>query len=118
MSPKDDADRYARIRDRQIAARDPMTKVRKRDRSVAQKQRRHRTSFSLLRMWLDIPKIWRGSILGGLLGLLILLVLPTFVPGQWGTIGGLAALGFLLLLGFSLGRYQDSRDEIKDLMRH
>jgi uncharacterized membrane protein len=118
MPPKDDADRFARIRDKQIAARDPMVKVRKLDHTVSEKHRRHRTSFSLVRMWLDIPKVWRGTIIGGLLGLLVMLVVPTFVPGDWGTLGGLAALGFLLLLGFSLGRYQDSRDEIKDLMKH
>jgi len=118
MPPKDDAERFARIRDKQIAARDPMVKVRKLDHTVSVKHRRHRTSFSLVRMWLDIPKVWRGTMIGGLLGLLVLFILPIFLPGDWGTLGGLAALGFLLLLGFSLGRYQDSRDEIKDLMKN
>ena len=47
MPPKDDADRFRRIRDKQIAARDPMTKVRKLDQIRAQKQQRHRQSFSL-----------------------------------------------------------------------
>ena len=118
MPPKDDAERFARIRDKQIAARDPMVKVRKLDQTVSQKVRRSRTSFSVVRMWLDIPKTWRGTIIGGLIGLLVLFILPSFVPGDWGTLGGLAALGFLVLLGFSLGRYQDSRDEIKELMKH
>jgi hypothetical protein len=28
------------------------------------------------------------------------------------------ALGFLVALGFSLGRYEDSQDEIKHLVKH
>lgn len=118
MPPKDDADRYRRIRDKQIAARDPMTKVRKLDRSVAEKQHRHRQSFSLVRMWLDIPKMWRGTFLGGIVGVLILAVLPLWLPETWAVCGGLGALGFLVALGFSLGRYEDSQDEIKHLVKH
>jgi hypothetical protein len=118
MPPKDDAERFRRIRDKQIAARDPMVKVRKLDHTVSQKHRRARQSFSVVRMWLDIPKVWRGTLLGGLVGVVILAVLPYFVPESWAVIGGLAALGFLVLLGFALGRYMDSRDEIKNLMQH
>jgi hypothetical protein len=117
MPPKDDAERFRRIRDQQIATRDPMIKVRKLDHTVAQKQRRHRQSFSIARMWLDIPKMWRGTLLGGVVGVLILAILPLWVAGTWAVCGGLGALSFLVMLGFSLGRYMDSRDEIQDLMR-
>lgn len=118
MPPKDDAERFRRIRDKQIAARDPMVKVRKLDHTVSQKHRRARQSFSVLRMWRDIPKMWRGTFLGGLVGVLILAVLPLWLPETWAICGGLGALGFLVALGFSLGRYEDSQDEIKDLMKH
>jgi len=118
MSPDKDTERFRRIRDKQIAARDPMIKVRKLDRSVSQKQRRMRESFSVTRMWTDIPKTWRYTLVGGLVGLAILLVLPQFVPEPWGVLGGVGAIGFLIILGFGLGRYEDSRDEVKHLVKH
>jgi uncharacterized membrane protein len=116
--PGDDSERFRRIRDKQIAARDPMTKVRKLDHSVSQKQRRMRESFSVTRMWTEVPKTWRYMIVGGLLGLLVLALLPLFVPEPWGVIGGIGAICFLVILGMSLGRYEDSRDEVKDLLKH
>lgn len=118
MSPDNDTDRFRRIRDKQVAARDPMVKVRKLDRSVSQKQRRMRERFSIARMWTDIPKTWRYALVGGLVGLVVLLVLPTFVPEPWGVLGGIGALIFLLILGLSLGNYEDSRDEVKHLVKH
>jgi uncharacterized membrane protein len=118
MPSDKDAERFRRIRDEQIAARDPMVKVRKLDRSVSQKQRRMRESFSVVRMWTDIPKIWRYTIVGGLVGVVVLLVLPHFVPEPWGVLGGVGAIGILIILGFSLGWYEDSRDEIKHLVKH
>ena len=118
MPPGKDAERFRRIRDKQIAARDPMVKVHKLDRSVSQKQRRMRESFSVVRMWTDIPKTWRYTIVGGLVGLVILLVLPHFVPEPWGVVGGVGAIAFLIILGFSLGNYVDSRDEVKHLVKH
>jgi uncharacterized membrane protein len=115
---KDDAERFRRIRDKQIAARDPMVKVHKVDRSVSQKQRRMRESFSMRRMWVDIPKTWRYMLVGLVVGILVLAVLPLFVPAPWGVLGGVGAVFFLIIMGMSVGRYEDSKDEIKDLMKH
>ena len=116
--PGNDAERFRRIRDKQIAARDPMIKVRKLDRSVAQKQRRMREPFSVSQMWADIPKTVRYMLLGGLVGLAALLVLPQFVPAPWDMIGGVGAIFFLVILGMAVGRYEDSKDEVEDLMKH
>jgi len=71
-----------------------------------------------VRMWTDIPKTWRYALVGGLVGLVVLLVLPIFVPEPWGVLGGVGALIFLLILGLSLGNYEDSRDEVKHLVKH
>ncbi len=116
--PGDDAERFRRIRDKQVAARDPMIKVRKLDHSVSAKQRRMRESFSMGRMWSEIPKTWRYMLLGLVVGILVLVVLPLFVPEPWGVFGGIGAICFLIILGMSVGRYEDSKDEIKDLMKH
>ena len=118
MSPDNESERFRRIRDKQIAARDPMVKVHKLDRSVSQKQRRMREGFSIARMWADIPKTWRYALVGGLVGLVVLLVLPRFVPAPWGVLGGVGAMIFLIILGLSLGNYEDSRDEVKHLVKH
>jgi VIT1/CCC1 family predicted Fe2+/Mn2+ transporter len=116
--PSDDAERFRRIRDKQIAARDPMVKVRKLDSAVSAKQRRMRESFSVGRMWTDIPKMWRYMLLGLVVGVLVLAVLPLFVPAPWGVIGGVGVIFFLIILGMGLGRYEDSKDEIKHLVKH
>jgi uncharacterized membrane protein len=118
MSPENDADRFRRIRDKQVAARDPMVKVHKLDRSVSQKQRRMRESFSVVRMWTDMPKTLRYPMVGGLVGLVVLLVLPNFVAAPWGVVGGVGAILFLCILGLSLGNYEDTRDEVKHLVKH
>lgn len=118
MSPDNESERFRRIRDKQIAARDPMVKVRKLDRSVSQKQRRMRERLSIARMWTDIPKTWRYALVGGLVGLVVLLVLPNFVLAPWGVLGGVGAMVFLIILGLSLGNYEDSRDEVKHLVKH
>jgi hypothetical protein len=40
------------------------------------------------------------------------------VPAPWGVVGGVGAIVFLVLLGLSLGSYEDSRDEVKHLVKH
>lgn len=112
--PSQDSERFKRIRDRQLQARDPLTKQRKQDAEIARKQRRMQGSFSFGRMWRDIPRKWRGALVGALIGLAILFIAPTVIEGGWGTCVGTVALPFAALVGFLIGRYEDTMQDIKD----
>ncbi|HSB88826.1 MAG TPA: hypothetical protein VLD63_02250 [Anaerolineales bacterium] len=111
--PTEEQERLRRLRDRQLGARDPLAKQRRQDREIAQKQRRMRESFSFVKMWTDLPRRYRGAFVGGLIGLGILLVAPALVQGTWGLLLGVAAFPFSALIGFGIGRYEDTMEEIK-----
>jgi uncharacterized membrane protein len=116
--PRDDTDaeRFRRIRDRQLAARDPLTKQRRLDHTIATKHRRHQRGFSFGEMWSDLPFKVKYALLGGVIGLAVLLGLPFLAPGFWGTCIGLAALPFAAMVGFLVGRHEDSKAEVRDLL--
>jgi hypothetical protein len=111
--PSQDQERLRRLRDQQLRARDPLAKQRRLDREIAQKQRRMRESFSFGRMWGDLTHSLRGAFIGGLIGLGILLIVPSLVEGSWGICLGVSALPFAALVGFLIGRYEDSMENIK-----
>ena len=112
-----DPDRLRRLRDQQIAARDPLVHQRQLDHRIAQRQRRARTSFSVLKMWSQTPRRWRGLLLGVLTGATLLLVLPLAIESTWtAPCAGVATL-FLAFLGFLIGRAMDSRHDLHDLLR-
>ena len=111
-----EVDRLKRIRDKQLRARDPLTKQRKLDHTIATKQRRARTTFSFGKMWQEIPHKWRGLFIGGLIGVGGLLIVPEVIPESWGMCLGLAALPFGALLGFVIGRCEDAKQDVSDLI--
>ncbi len=111
--PETEAERLRRLRERQLRDRDPLARQRQLDREIARKQRRMRESFSLRQMWADIPRRWRGLLLGLVVGLLLLLAAPSLVADPWGVCLGVAGLPFAALIGFLIGRYQDTMDDIR-----
>jgi hypothetical protein len=111
--PTEEQERLRRLRDRQLGTRDPLAKQRRQDREIAQKQRRMRESFSFGRMWTDLPRRYRGALAGAIVGLGFLLVAPILVEGTWGLLIGVVAFPFAALVGFAIGRYEDTMEEIK-----
>jgi hypothetical protein len=111
-----EVDRLRRIRDQQLRARDPLIKQRKLDHTIATKHRRARTGFSFGKMWHEIPHKWRGAFLGGVLGLIALIVVPGLIPESWGMCLGVAAFPFAALIGFMIGRYEDAKEDVQDLI--
>jgi hypothetical protein len=111
-----EVERLRRIRDQQLRTRDPLIKQRKLDHTIATKHRKARVSFSFGRIWGEIPHRWRGLLLGGLIGVGALLAAPSLIPGTWGTCAGVALLPFAAMLGFLIGRYEDSKEDVKDLI--
>jgi hypothetical protein len=111
-----EAERLRRIRDQQLRSRDPLKKQRKLDHTIATKHRKAKGTFSFGKMWGEIPRRWRGLLLGALIGVGALLVAPALIPDTWGMCLGLGALPFAALLGFLIGRYEDSKQDVKDLI--
>ncbi|HET7009483.1 MAG TPA: hypothetical protein VFI11_01805 [Anaerolineales bacterium] len=112
--PSQDSERFRRIRDQQLRARDPLTKQRRMDGEIAQKRRRMQQSFSLITMWRDIPHRWRNGLVGILIGLAVLLIAPSVIEGSWGLCLGGIAVPFAGLVGFLIGRYEDAMEDIKE----
>jgi uncharacterized protein YacL len=114
---ENDVDRFRRIRDQQLRARDPQTKDRKLQHSIAGKYRRTREPFDLKRVIRDVPHKWKGVIIGALIGLLIFVFLPYVVKVAWVELIGIMAILFCILLGFAIGQAADARDELRDLIK-
>jgi len=115
MSNQNEQERLRRIRDRQIQLRDPKIKDRKVQNGVAKKHRASVESFSIAKIWTDLPKIITGTVIGMLVGLAILLVLPYLFSGAWVDIAGFASVLILALLGMIFGQALDARDRLKDV---
>lgn len=108
-------ERLKRIRDQQIRARDPQTKEHKISRRVTSQQVKKRQSENFFKDSIkDVSHKVRGVYVGAFLGLIILLVLPLFIEGKIATVLGVAAIPFLMALGFFYGASFDWRDDIND----
>jgi hypothetical protein len=119
----DEIDRLTRLRDEQLRARDPHAKGREFERrNVVRRRLRAEQRITFIDMLKDFPYKWRGTIVGALIGLAILLVLPpvieTISPATveviWLQLVGLAAVIVLAIVGFILGSSFDWRDELRD----
>jgi hypothetical protein len=111
--PDQDVDRYRKIRDQQLQARDPLKKQRVLDHEVSQKRRRMTQGFSFGLMWRDLTFKIRYSLLGGIIGLLMFVVLSLLLPETWGVCLGGFLFFFAVLVGFLVGRYEDSFEDIR-----
>jgi hypothetical protein len=55
-------------------------------------------------------------IVGAAIGLVLWIVLPSFIDPPWGETAGLVSVFALAFFGFLVGRAFDLRDDIKDLI--
>ncbi len=111
--PDHDADRYRRIRDQQLQARDPLKKQQQLDHEVSAKRRRMSQSFSFGLMWRDLSHKLRYGLLGGLIGLLLFVIISFLLPSTLGLCLGAVLFPFAAFLGFLVGRYEDSVEDIR-----
>ena len=111
-------ERLRHLRERQLADRDPHVKQRQFQHASSQREKRLRKqSYSINKMWKDIPHVWKGFFYGLLLGVVALLVIPVFWQSSWAIAVSLVILVILSLFGVVIGRAIDARENIKDLMR-
>jgi hypothetical protein len=110
-------ERLKRLRERQLAERDPHVKQRQFQHMTAQREQKYRKPYSFGKMWSDIPHTWKGFFYGAILGTIVLLVLPLFWASPWAIPCSAMAIVVFAMFGVVLGRAIDSRENIKDLMR-
>ena len=110
--------RLKRLRERQLSDRDPLVKQRQFQRSSSQRERRiAKTSYSLGRMWGDIPHAWKGFFYGLVLGTAVLIILPLFWVSPWAVPCSAATIVVFAIFGVIIGRAIDTRENIKDLIK-
>ncbi len=115
--PNSEQERLKRLRERQIADRDPLVKQRKHQQVYTAKARRMRKSFKLSEAWADIPKIIRMPFYGLILGVAVTFILPILWNSPFALWAGLLAMVLLIVFGVILGNALDIRDRIKDNLK-
>ena len=111
-------ERLRRLRERQLADRDPLVKQRQFQRVSSRREKKlKKQSYSLGKMWKDIPHVWKGFFYGLILGLAVFLIVPTFWESPWALGASLVVLVVFILFGIVVGRAIDTRENIKDLIR-
>lgn len=117
MPSTQDQERLRRLREGQLASRDPLKKARQMHGRIARKQRRSVETFSLGRIWSEIPHVWKGAFYGLTVGVLAVAVVPLIWASPWALPCSAGATLMLAILGLLIGRAQDTRDSLKDLVR-
>jgi hypothetical protein len=117
MANPSDPERLRRLRDRQIAARDPQQHQRSMHGRIAHRQRQSVETLSIGRIWSEIPHIWKGAFYGLTLGVLAIAVVPTIWVSPWALPCSAGAAVMLTIFGLLVGRAQDTRDSLRDLVK-
>ncbi len=112
--PSEESERLRHLRDQQLRSRDPLITQRRLDSEISQKRKRMQGFFSFGAMWRDIPHRWKGGFTGAVIGLGMLVLAPSLIEGTWGLCLGGVAFPFAALVGFLIGRYEDTVDDIRE----
>jgi hypothetical protein len=110
-------ERLKRLRERQIADRDPLVKQRKLQQNYSVKARRMRKPFKLTGAWKDIPHIIRTPFYGLILGVAIIFILPNIWVSPFAIWVALLVTVFLIIFGLIFGNSLDLRDDIRDKLK-
>lgn len=114
MGRDDEVERIRRIRDRQIQMRDPQIKQKKLQKNISARRRSRLEAFDITRIFTDLPKVITGTLLGLLIGLLVMIILPYLVKADWVDYLSLGILVTTTFMGVAFGRAIDARDNLRD----
>lgn len=113
---KSEQDRYERLREAQIRARDPgPSKIRHYDWDKhAKRQKTIKKSHQkplIVDLFDVLPSRWKGALIGLVLGIIPLIAAQLLLTGEWVVLG---ALGMLMLgvIGFVIGAVLNKREEV------
>ena len=110
-------ERLKRLREKQIADRDPQVKQRKVQQNYSVKAKRMRKPFKLTGAWKDLPHIIRTPFYALLLGIVIIFALPTLWVSPYAIWVALLITVILILFGVVVGNSLDLRDDIRDKLK-
>ncbi|MCA2002844.1 MAG: hypothetical protein LDL51_13340 [Chloroflexi bacterium] len=112
--PESESERLKRLRQRQLADRDPLVKQRQFQRSSILKERRMRKPFSLKKAWEDLPHVIKLPFYALVFGAFVTLALPVLWNSPYAILAGAAATLALVVFGFITGHSLDLRDDIRN----
>ena len=107
-------ERLQRLRDRQLQARDPLKKERKKQGHIT-RQFKSRKGYTFGTASNDIGYKVKGALIGIFVAVLLWIILSIFIKESWVDLVGLFAVISFPLIGFILGSSFDWRDKLRDL---
>lgn len=110
-------ERLKRLRERQIADRDPLVKQRKVQQNYSVKSKRMRKPFKLSGAWKDVPHIIRTPFYGLLLGVASIFILPELWDSPFAIWVAVILTVIFIVFGLVLGNSLDLRDDIKSHLK-
>lgn len=111
--PEFEFERLKRLRQRQLADRDPLVKQRQFQRNSAIKEKRMQKPFSLKKAWGEIPHSIKLPLYELILGVLVIFILPNFWELPYAIFAGVGLTLVLIIFGFVAGNSLDLRDNIR-----
>ncbi len=115
----DELERLKRLRNRQLADRDPKVKQKSIQSTYVRKENKARGQrYTLKEAWNTIPNIYHSPFICFLIGFMVVIFLPRFWDSVWAFWVGVGATVFLVILGAVIGQAQDVRDNLRDFSKH
>ena len=105
-------ERLIRLRQKQLADRDPSVKQRDFNRMATARERKVDRRITAGRVWGTISHAWRGALVGLLLGVLMMVILPELWISRWALPAALGTTVVLIALGVVIGKTFDYRDDL------
>ncbi len=115
----DEQERLKRLRDRQLADRDPHVKQKQIQRNIMQRESKERSKrYTLGDAWRTIPHVYRNPLIGFLIGTGITFLLPVVWDSPWAVGVGVIATVIFAVAGAIIGQAMDIRDNLRDFSKH
>jgi predicted permease len=111
--PESESERLKRLRQRQLADRDPLVKQRQFERNSVAKEKRMQKPFSFAKAWNDISHSIKMPLYALIVGVIIIFVLPNFWKSSYAILAGVGITLVLIILGVITGSSLDLRDNIR-----
>ena len=112
-----ESERLRRLRERQLADRDPLVKQRQFQHGSSVKEKRMQKPFSFAKAWADFPHVVRSPIYALIAGILVIIVLPILWESPHAILVGAGITLILLVFGVVTGHALDLRDNIKNNLK-